>query len=146
MRFLLNLIWLVVAGVWLALGYVLGGLLWAITIIGLPYAKASFRIALYALWPFGRTVIRSPSAGRGSMLGNVLWFIFPGWILALAHIVTAFFQAITVVGLPLAYANVKMVPVALLPFGKMIVSNNDITATMREHMVSGLPDDPTKAT
>lgn len=123
-RTLLNLIWLIFGGLWLALGYVLAGIVACILIITIPFGIASFRMAGYALWPFGRTVISKPTAGLGSALGNVIWFIVAGFWLAIGHITTAFAQAITIIGIPLAIANVKMIPVTCFPFGKEIIDDD----------------------
>jgi uncharacterized membrane protein YccF (DUF307 family) len=121
MALLLNIIWLVLGGLWLALGYALAGLLFVILIITIPFGIASFRIAGYALWPFGRTVVRRRSAGAGSAIGNVLWIVLAGWWLALAHLVAGVLQCLTIIGIPLGVANIKMVPIALLPLGREIV-------------------------
>ena len=122
MRALLNVIWLVFGGVWLFLAYVLAGLLLCIPVITIPWAIASFRIAAFALWPFGRTIVSKPSAGVGSFLGNVIWFVLAGWWLAIAHVVSAVALAITVIGIPLALADLKLVPISLAPLGKDIVA------------------------
>ena len=121
MRALLNVIWLVFGGVWLFLAYVLAGLLLCIPVITIPWAIASFRIAAFALWPFGRTIVAKQSAGVGSFLGNVIWFVLAGWWLAIAHVVSAVALAITVIGIPLALADLKLVPISLAPLGKDIV-------------------------
>ncbi len=121
MRLLLNIIWLIFGGVWLALGYVVAGVVCCILIVTIPFGIASFRIAGYALWPFGSTVIAKPTAGVGSAVGNVIWFIVAGVWLAIGHVVTAFAQAITIIGIPLAIANLKMIPLSLAPLGKDIV-------------------------
>ncbi|MBC2932962.1 YccF domain-containing protein [Nocardioides sp. zg-1228] len=121
MRLILNVVWLVFGGFWLFVGYLVAGVLLCIPIITIPWAIASFRIAVYALWPFGRTVVTKPSAGVGSFLGNVIWFVLAGWWLAIAHIVSAVALAVTIVGIPLALADLKMVPISLAPLGKDIV-------------------------
>jgi uncharacterized membrane protein YccF (DUF307 family) len=118
---LLNIIWLLFGGIWLALGYVLAGILCCILIITIPFGIASFRMASYALWPFGRTIVDHPRAGAMSVVGNVIWVLVAGWWLAIGHLTTAVAQAITIVGIPLAIANLKMIPVSLLPLGKEIV-------------------------
>jgi uncharacterized membrane protein YccF (DUF307 family) len=125
MRLLLNIIWLVFGGLWLALGYVLFGLLACVFIVTIPFGIASFRMASYAFWPFGRTVVEKPSAGAGSAIGNVIWFVVAGLWLAIAHVTTAIAQAITIIGIPLAIANLKMIPVTIFPLGKDIVSADD---------------------
>ncbi|AVP67478.1 YccF domain-containing protein [Rhodococcus hoagii] len=121
MRILLNIIWLIFGGLWLALGYFLAGLVMCILIITIPFGIASFRIGLYALWPFGKTVVDKPTAGVGSLIGNVIWLILAGIWLAIGHIATALAMAITIIGIPLAIANLKMIPISLMPLGKEIV-------------------------
>lgn len=100
LRVILNILWLVTGGIWLFVGYVVFGLIACIFIITIPAGVASFRMASYALWPFGRTVIRKNGAGVGSGLMNVVWFLVAGLWLALGHIATAALQAITIIGLP----------------------------------------------
>ena len=128
MKTLLNLIWLVLAGFWLALGYVLAGIICCILIVTIPFGIASFRMASYALWPFGRTVVDKPTAGAFSVIGNIIWLVVAGWWLALTHIITGIAEAITIVGIPLALANWKMVPISLFPLGKQIVPSDRIMA------------------
>jgi uncharacterized membrane protein YccF (DUF307 family) len=118
----LNVLWLVLAGFWMFLAYLFAGLLLLITIIGIPFGVAAFRIGFYALWPFGRRIVKKPSAGLGSALGNVLWFVLAGWWLALAHVVTGVLLCITIIGIPLGLANFKLIPVSLWPLGKDVVS------------------------
>jgi uncharacterized membrane protein YccF (DUF307 family) len=121
MRFIGNVLWLVLAGWWLAIAYVVAGIIACIFIITIPFGVASFRLAGYALWPFGRTVVPVAGKGVGSTLGNIIWFVVAGWWLAISHIVSAALLAITIIGLPLALADLKMVPLALAPFGKRVV-------------------------
>ncbi|GEK22805.1 YccF domain-containing protein [Cellulomonas xylanilytica] len=128
MKTLLNIIWLVLAGFWLALGYVLAGIICCVLIITIPFGIASFRMASYALWPFGRTVVDKPTAGAFSVIGNIIWLIVAGWWLALTHIITGIAEAITIVGIPLALANWKMVPISLFPLGKQIVPSDRMMA------------------
>ncbi|MFC0625589.1 YccF domain-containing protein [Kribbella deserti] len=129
MRTLLNLIWLVLAGFWLAVGYVIAGVICCVLIITIPFGIASFRIAGYALWPFGRTVVDRRTAGAGSVIGNVIWLIFAGWWLALGHLVTGIALLVTIIGIPLALANFKLIPISLLPLGKDIVPSDQPFAT-----------------
>lgn len=126
MRFVLNVIWLVISGFWLWLLYLLAGVLACLTIIGIPFGIASFRIGSYALWPFGRTIVPDPHAGLASLTGNVLWVVFFGWWLALGHVVTAIAEAVTIIGIPLAIANLKLIPVSLVPLGKQIVPSDTV--------------------
>lgn len=128
MRLLLNLIWVVLCGFWMAIGYVLAGILCCILIITIPFGLASFRIAAFALWPFGRTVVVRPDAGAPSAVGNVIWFLFAGLWLAIGHVVTGIALAITIIGIPLALANFKLIPVSLLPLGRQIVPLPDARA------------------
>jgi uncharacterized membrane protein YccF (DUF307 family) len=122
MRVLLNIIWFVLAGLWLALGYLLAALICFILIITIPLGVAALRIGVFALFPFGKTVLRKPEAGAGSAIGNVLWVILFGWWLALAHLVTGVLLCLTIIGIPLGLGNFKLIPVSLLPFGREIVS------------------------
>ncbi len=124
-RTILNVLWLIFGGLLLALGYAVAGLICFLLVVTIPFGIASFRMANYALWPFGRTVVQKPSAGVGSAIGNVIWFIVAGWWLALGHILTAIAQAVTIIGIPLAIANVKLVPVSLFPLGSEIVDVDD---------------------
>ncbi len=121
MRFILNVIWLVLAGFWLAIGYAFAALICFVLIITIPLGVAALRIARYALWPFGRTIVRKPTAGAGSMIGNVIWIILCGWWLALAHMVTGIALCLTIIGIPLGIANFKLIPISLVPFGAEIV-------------------------
>ena len=125
MRLLLNLIWLVFSGFWLAIGYVLTGVVMFLLIVTIPFGIAAFRLAGFVIWPFGRTVVPKPSAGAGSTIGNVLWFLLAGLWLAIAHVVTAIALAVTIIGIPLALGNLKLARVALAPLGKDIVPLDD---------------------
>lgn len=135
MRLILNVLWLVLAGFWLFVGYVAAGVLWCITIIGIPFGIASFRIGFFALWPFGRTVVKKPTAGVGSAIGNVIWFIFSGLWLAIAHAVTGVALCVTIIGIPLGLANFKLIPVSLLPLGRDIVPVDDVNAAWVQQSV-----------
>ena len=121
MRLILNVIWLVLAGFWMAVGYAVAGLICCVLIITIPWGIASFRIANYALWPFGREVVDKPGAGAGSLLGNIIWIIVAGLWLAIGHIVTGIALCVTIIGIPLGLANFKLVKVSLVPLGKEIV-------------------------
>jgi len=124
LRVVLNVIWLVFGGIWLALAYVLAGVICCILVVTIPWGIASFRIANYVLWPFGRTVVSKPTAGVGSLLGNVVWILVAGIWLVIGHVVTAIAQAVTIIGIPLAIANLKIIPVTLAPLGKEIVPSD----------------------
>lgn len=121
MRTLLNIFWLVFGGFFLALGYAIAGVICYVFIITIPFGVASFRMANYALWPFGRTVVRKPTAGVASAIGNVIWFVVAGWWLALGHLTAAIAQFVTIIGIPLGWANLKMIPVSLFPLGHEVV-------------------------
>lgn len=122
MRTILNLIWLVLSGVWLFLGYMLAGIILCVLIVTIPWGIASFRIAGYALWPFGRQIIDKPRGGVGAFLGNIVWVILAGWWLAIGHIVSGIALCVTIIGIPMGIADFKMVPISLMPLGKDIVS------------------------
>ena len=131
MKTLLNIIWLVLAGFWLAAGYLLAAVLLAITIIGLPFATQSLKLARYALWPFGRALVESPARHETlSAVGNVLWFVLAGWWLALGHIVTGIALCMTIIGIPLGIADFKMAGAALVPFGRKVVGAKELNAGM----------------
>jgi uncharacterized membrane protein YccF (DUF307 family) len=127
-RAILNILWLVLCGFWMALAYTFAGVVMCILIITIPFGLQAFKLAGFMLWPFGRTVVRKPTAGAGSLIGNVLWVVLVGWALALGHIVTAFFLAITIIGIPFAVANLKLVPISLLPFGREVVPVSEANA------------------
>ena len=131
MRAILNIIWLIFGGLWLAIGYIAAGILACILIVTIPFGIASFRMAGYALWPFGRAVVAKPGAGVGSAVGNVIWFIIAGVWLAIGHLTTAAAQAVTIVGIPLAVANLKMIPVTCFPFGKDIIDSRELPPGVR---------------
>ena len=121
MRTLGNVLWLVLAGFWLALGYTVAGVLACLTVVGIPFGIAAFRLAGFVLWPFGRTVVFKRKAGVWSLLGNIIWILLLGWELAVGHLVAGALLCLTVVGIPFGVACWKMVPLALLPLGREIV-------------------------
>src|SRR5215471_19115598 len=128
--FLLNLLWILFGGLWMALGWVIAAVIMAITIIGLPWARAAFNIASYTLLPFGRRAVsRAEYSGRHDLgtgpfglLGNIIWLVFAGWWLALGHVLTAIVLAVTIIGIPFAWAHLKLAGIALWPIGKEIVA------------------------
>ncbi len=128
MRLVLNLIWLVLCGLWMAIGYVFAGVICCILIVTIPFGIASFRIANYALWPFGRTVVRRSDAGAASAVGNVIWLVVAGIWLAIGHIMTGIAMCLTIIGIPLGIASFKMVPISLLPLGREIVASDAVYA------------------
>jgi uncharacterized membrane protein YccF (DUF307 family) len=121
MRVLLNLIWLVFGGAVMALAYAIVALVMFVLIITIPFGIASARIALFCLWPFGRTIVRRPDAGAGSVIGNIIWFVLAGWWLALGHVITGVLMCLTIIGIPLGLANFKLIPISLTPFGREVV-------------------------
>ena len=141
MRLLLNLIWLVFGGLVLAFGYAIVALVMFILIITIPFGVASARIALFCLWPFGRTIVRRPDAGAGSTIGNVIWFVLAGWWLAIGHVITGVLMCITIIGIPLGLANFKLIPVSLTPFGREIVDIDQARRLGLEPAVA-MPADP----
>jgi uncharacterized membrane protein YccF (DUF307 family) len=129
---ILNILWLVLGGgllsgaVWL-----LAGLLFALSIVGLPWARAAINIGFYTLFPFGQTAVaRDELSGREDLgtgplgaIGNIIWLLVIGWWLALGHLVLAVGYAVTIIGLPFAWVHLKLVPIALWPIGQTIVAN-----------------------
>jgi uncharacterized membrane protein YccF (DUF307 family) len=126
---LLNVLWLLSGGLWMAFGWMVAAVVMAITIIGLPWARAAFNIAAYTLLPFGQRAVRrdlmtgQSDIGTGplGLIGNLIWLLLAGWWLALAHIVTALVLAVTIIGIPFAWAHVKLAGIALWPIGRAIV-------------------------
>jgi uncharacterized membrane protein YccF (DUF307 family) len=129
LSFLLNVLWIVSGGLWMAVAWVVAAVIMAITIIGLPWTRAAFNIAVYTLLPFGQKAVPrdqysgSEDIGTGplGLLGNIIWLVLAGWWLALGHLITAFLLAITIIGIPFAWAHLKLAGLALWPIGKMIV-------------------------
>jgi len=126
---LLNVLWIAFGGLWMAAGWLIASVIMAITIVGIPWARAAFNIAAYTLLPFGQTAVsRAELYGREDtgtgplgVIGNIIWLVLAGWWLALAHVVTAFVLALTIIGLPFAWAHLKLAGIALWPIGKVIV-------------------------
>lgn len=136
MRVLPNIIWLIFGGLWLALGYLLAALICFILIVTIPFGFASLRIASYALWPFGRTIVEKPGPRPGALVGNVIWVILFGIWLAIGHVASAIAMAITIIGIPLALANLKMIPVSLVPLGKEIVPVDQFNNLNTERVIT----------
>ncbi|MEV4227739.1 YccF domain-containing protein [Streptomyces bobili] len=122
---LLNIIWLVFCGIWMAIGYLIAALICFVLIITIPFGIASLRIAGFVLWPFGRTTVDRPGAGAGSFIGNVIWVIFAGWWLALAHLVTSIPLFLSIIGIPFGWANLKLIPISLMPLGREVVRTDE---------------------
>jgi uncharacterized membrane protein YccF (DUF307 family) len=124
MRLVLNVIWFVLCGLWMAIAYAIAALICFVLfflVITIPFGIASLRIAAFALWPFGKTVVKRSDAGLFAGIGNVLWLVLCGWWLALGHLVTGVLLCLTIIGIPLGLANFKLIPVSLLPLGRDIV-------------------------
>ncbi|HZP71110.1 MAG TPA: YccF domain-containing protein [Pseudolabrys sp.] len=124
---LLNVLWIVFGGLHMALGWLLASVIMVLTIIGIPWARAAVTIAAYTLLPFGHTV-SSRTTGIGAaplgFVGNLVWLILAGWWLALGHLLTAALLAVTIIGIPFAWAHLKLAGLALWPIGKDIVAAN----------------------
>jgi uncharacterized membrane protein YccF (DUF307 family) len=129
MRLLGNLLWFVFAGAWLFFGYLAAGLLQCVTIIGIPFGVQSFKLAIYTAWPFGRAVVTLPGDGGGlSCLGNLIWLLLGGIWLALGHLVAGLLLCLTIVGIPFGLACMRMAGLALSPFGKTVVTVEELAA------------------
>jgi uncharacterized membrane protein YccF (DUF307 family) len=122
LRLVLNIIWFVLCGLWMAIGYAIAALICFVLIITIPFGIASLRIANYTLWPFGRTIVRRHDAGAASAIGNVLWFVLCGWWLAIGHLLSGIALCLTIIGIPLGIANFKLIGVSLLPLGREILT------------------------
>jgi uncharacterized membrane protein YccF (DUF307 family) len=132
MRAILNIIWLVLCGIWMSIAYAIAGLfcfLFFFLVITIPFGIAAFRIAGYVLWPFGRTIERRGGSGVGALIGNILWIIFLGWELALGHLITGVLLCATIIGIPLGLANFKIIPISLVPLGVQIVPSDRMFGT-----------------
>jgi len=138
---LFNLLWIVFGGLWMAVGWLIAAVVMAITIIGLPWTRAAFNMAVYALLPFGQKAVpRDAYTGREDIgtgplgvIGNVLWLVLAGWWLALGHLITAICLAITIIGIPFAWAHLKLAGLALWPIGMMIVPADDAPLGYARH-------------
>jgi uncharacterized membrane protein YccF (DUF307 family) len=139
LNLLLNVLWILTGGLWMALAWLIAAAIMAITIVGLPWARAAFTNAAYALLPFGRMAVsRTEVTGREDLgtgplgiLGNLIWLLLAGWWLALGHIATAVLLAITLIGIPFAWAHLKLVPLSLWPIGKTIVGRDEMERLRR---------------
>ena len=139
MSLLLNILWIIFGGAWMALGWLVAAVIMAVTIIGIPWARAAFNNALYTFAPFGFTAVARDQVtgqddiGTGTLgvIGNIIWFVLAGWWLALAHVITAVMLAVTIIGIPFAWAHLKLAGLALWPVGKTIVSNDRMQGALR---------------
>ena len=126
-RFVLNVLWFIWGGFFLGLGWLLAGVILAITIVGLPYAGAAFRIAGFSFWPFGKEIVRRETGLASGPLGlvlNVIWFVLAGWWLALGHLLVAVTEAISIIGIPFAIKDLQLAQIALAPIGRDVVRVN----------------------
>ncbi len=128
-----NILWLVLAGWWLALGYVVAGVLNILMIITIPFGIASFRLARYSLWPFGRTVVRDGTTGAMSVLGNILWLVFGGLAMAIGHVVAGVLLCLTIIGIPAGVASFKLAGLAVFPLGARIVPISSLGGTAAQY-------------
>src|SRR6516164_3141308 len=136
---LLNVLWMIFGGIWMAFGWLVAAIIMAITIVGIPWARAAFNIAVCTLVPFGRKAVSraeyfgTDDVGTGPLgfLGNLVWLILAGWWLALGHLFTAIALAVTLIGIPFAWAHLKLAGIALWPIGKMIVDADDVPPRYR---------------
>jgi uncharacterized membrane protein YccF (DUF307 family) len=126
MRPILNVIWLVLCGWWMAILYALAGIVCCILIITIPFGIAAFRISGYVLWPFGRSVVRRADSGAGALIGNIIWIVLVGWELAIGHAVSGIALCLTIIGIPLGLANFKMIPISLVPLGVQVVRSSEL--------------------
>jgi uncharacterized membrane protein YccF (DUF307 family) len=126
MRLILNVIWLVLCGWWMAVLYALAGLICFVLIITIPFGIAAFRIAGYVLWPFGRSVVMRRDAGAGALVGNLIWIVVIGWWLAIGHLTSGIALCLTIIGIPLGLANFKLIPISLLPLGVHVVPSGEL--------------------
>ena len=129
LRFILNIIWLILCGFWMAIAYAIAGIICFVLfflVVTIPFGIASFRIAGYVLWPFGRSIERRSGAGVASLIGNIIWIILFGWELALGHLITGVLLCATIIGIPLGLANFKIIPISLLPLGVRIVPSGQL--------------------
>ncbi|WP_405691897.1 YccF domain-containing protein [Streptomyces sp. NBC_00057] len=125
-QLILNVLWVVFCGFWMALGYLLAAIICFVLIVTIPFGIASLRIAGYVLWPFGRTTVERPDAGAPSCVGNVIWLVFAGWWLALGHLITSIPLFVSIIGIPFGWANLKMIPISLMPLGREVVTTDEV--------------------
>jgi uncharacterized membrane protein YccF (DUF307 family) len=126
MKLILNVIWLVLCGWWMAILYALAGIVAFILIITIPFGIAAFRISGYVLWPFGRSVVMRRDFGVGALIGNIIWIVLFGWELAIGHLVGGVLLCLTIIGIPLGLANFKLIPISLLPLGTRVVRSDEL--------------------
>ena len=128
LNLILNILWFFFCGLWLAIGYALAALICFVLIITIPFGIAALRIASFVIWPFGRTAVPREDAGTASFVGNLIWLLVAGIWLAIAHVVTSIAFAVTIIGIPFAWANLKLIPISLMPLGMKIVPSDQAFA------------------
>jgi uncharacterized membrane protein YccF (DUF307 family) len=134
-----NILWLLFAGIWLFIGYVFAAVVMSLLIITIPFAVQSLKLAMFVIWPFGRTIVDRPGASAAtSGCANVIWFIFGGWYMALIHVVTGLLLCIPIITIPFAVQNFKLAFLALAPFGKEIVSNEEAQRRRGMHQAAAI--------
>jgi uncharacterized membrane protein YccF (DUF307 family) len=134
----LNILWFVTGGILAGLAWILAGVIMAVTIIGLPWARSCFMLARFSFWPFGYDIIARDQlfgredigTGKLGTLGNIVWFVLAGWWLAIGHITAAIAYAITIIGIPFAWQHVKLAIASLFPVGKTVVSTDRLWTPM----------------
>ncbi len=126
MRLILNVIWLILCGWWMAILYFLAGIICFVLIITIPFGIAAWRISVYVLWPFGRSIVWRRDAGVASVIGNIIWIILIGWWLAIGHLTSGIALCLTIIGIPLGLADFKMIPISLVPLGVRIVPSGEL--------------------
>jgi uncharacterized membrane protein YccF (DUF307 family) len=129
MRTIGNVLWVIFAGIWLAIAYFVAGLVLCVTIIGIPFGVQAFKMAGFALWPFGYTVVTKPSSGVLDVVFNVIWLILFGWEIFLMHLVAGLVLFVTIIGIPFGIQAFKLSVLALWPFGRTVVHADDISGT-----------------
>ncbi|RMB80333.1 YccF domain-containing protein [Streptomyces shenzhenensis] len=121
----LNVLWLILCGIWMAIAYAVAALICFVLIVTIPFGIASLRIAGFVLWPFGRTTVPKQNAGAPSCIGNVIWIVFAGWWLALGHLITSIPLFLSIIGIPFGWANLKLIPLSLTPLGHEVVPTDE---------------------
>jgi uncharacterized membrane protein YccF (DUF307 family) len=121
-----NVLWLVICGLWLALGWMIWALIFALTIVGLPFARQCLKLANFSLWPFGRTIVKDPTATKLGGIGAILWII-PGVFMAIGYVMSGAVLCLTIIGIPFGIQSIKMAGLALQPFGKKVVHTKDLS-------------------
>ena len=133
LRIIGNIIWLVLGGLWTAIAYAVAGIVSFILIITIPFGVQAFKLAGFALWPFGRVMVPRRGASVGlSAVGNIVWLLVAGLWLAILHVFAAILNAVTIIGLPFAVAHLKLAGAALTPFGNQVVTLSEATARGHE--------------